>query len=94
MTMRAIKHTLTERFYVWEDAVKLAEEDPEVDLSGNGNAYTPMEYLEEEEEGERDLHGSRGSEEQQLADQDKEKASEVDPSALPASQTPRDSARV
>jgi large subunit ribosomal protein L47 len=47
--MRAIKHVLTERFYLWEDAAKLAKDDPEVDLSGEGNPYTPMEYLEEEE---------------------------------------------
>ncbi len=46
--MRAIKHVLTERFYTWEDAVKLAKEDPEVDLSGEGTPFTPMEYLEDE----------------------------------------------
>lgn len=40
--MKAIKHVLTERFYVWEDARKLAENDPEIDLSGEGAAYTPM----------------------------------------------------
>ena len=28
--MRAIKHVLTERFYAWEDAVKLAEGDKEI----------------------------------------------------------------
>ncbi|KAL1883799.1 hypothetical protein VTK73DRAFT_8335 [Phialemonium thermophilum] len=48
-TMGAIRHTLTERYYLWEDALKLAKADPEVDLSGNGSTYTPMEYLEEEE---------------------------------------------
>ncbi|OLN95610.1 54S ribosomal protein L4, mitochondrial [Colletotrichum chlorophyti] len=41
-TMKAIKHTLTERFYVWEDARKLAEDDPEINLSGEGDAYTPL----------------------------------------------------
>lgn len=46
--MRRIKHVLTERFYVWEDAVKLAEEDPEIDLSGNGPAFQPTAYLEDE----------------------------------------------
>lgn len=30
--MRAIKHVLTERYYVWEDARKLAAEDPEINL--------------------------------------------------------------
>ncbi|KAL2021954.1 hypothetical protein VTK56DRAFT_6373 [Thermocarpiscus australiensis] len=49
-TMRAIKHALTERFYAWEDAVKLAETDPEVNLSGDGPAFTPRNYLEEEEQ--------------------------------------------
>ncbi len=46
-TMRAIKHVLTERFYVWEDAVKLSETDPEVNLSGDGPAFIPSDYLEE-----------------------------------------------
>jgi len=31
-TMRCIKHVLTERWYAWEDARKLAETDPEVNL--------------------------------------------------------------
>jgi large subunit ribosomal protein L47 len=47
--MRAIKHALTERFYAWEDAVKIAEDDPEVDLSGQGTPFTPSQYLAEEE---------------------------------------------
>lgn len=46
--MRGIKHVLTERFYAWEDAVKLAENDPEVNLSNEGAPYTPSEFLEEE----------------------------------------------
>jgi large subunit ribosomal protein L47 len=46
--MRAIRHVLTERFYLWEDAVKLAKNDPEVNLSGDGPAFTPKDYLEEE----------------------------------------------
>ena len=42
-TMRAIKHTLTERWYVWEDARKLAQDDPEIVLSeyGHGPIYRP-----------------------------------------------------
>jgi hypothetical protein len=49
ITMRSIKHTLTERFYNWEDAVKLAKEDPEINLSGKGPAYTPMvDYVYED----------------------------------------------
>ena len=48
--MRGIKHVLTERFYAWEDAIKLAESDPEIDLSGKGPAFTPSQYLEVEGE--------------------------------------------
>ncbi|KAK4204131.1 mitochondrial 39-S ribosomal protein L47 (MRP-L47)-domain-containing protein [Triangularia verruculosa] len=62
-TMRGIKHVLTERFYAWEDAVKLAENDPEVDLSGKGRVFTPTEYLEEEgaveTKAEEEVVGSR-----------------------------------
>ncbi|CAK7198781.1 54S ribosomal protein L4 mitochondrial [Sporothrix eucalyptigena] len=47
-TMMRIKHVLTERFYVWEDALELAQSDPEIDLSGNGPAFRPAAYLEEE----------------------------------------------
>lgn len=39
--MKAIKHTLTERYYVWEDAYQLASEDPEIDLSNRKKPYTP-----------------------------------------------------
>lgn len=48
--MKAIKHTLTERYYAWEDARELAEKDPEIDLSGEGNPYTPRDYMEEDME--------------------------------------------
>ncbi|KAK1755767.1 mitochondrial 39-S ribosomal protein L47 (MRP-L47)-domain-containing protein [Echria macrotheca] len=48
-TMQGIKHVLTERQYAWEDAVKLAETDPEIDLSGEGPVFTPKEYLEAED---------------------------------------------
>ena len=41
MTMKAIKHTLTERWYAWEAARKLAKDDGEVNLSGDGPAYVP-----------------------------------------------------
>lgn len=47
--MRAVKHVLTERFYVWEDSMELAKEDPEVNLAGDGPAFTPRDYLEEGE---------------------------------------------
>jgi large subunit ribosomal protein L47 len=45
-TQRSIKHVLTERYYTWEEARQLAEEDPEIDLSGNGPVYTPAASLE------------------------------------------------
>ncbi|KAI3318637.1 MRP-L47-domain-containing protein [Xylariaceae sp. AK1471] len=48
-TMRSIKHALTERWYLWEDARKLAEKDPEVDLSNTQSPFTPKDYLEEQE---------------------------------------------
>lgn len=70
--MKAIKHCLTERYYAWEGARKLAETDPEVDFSGEGPAYTPEEYLMAEEEG------------QEVVWEDVPKrAQEVDPSTLP-----------
>ncbi|KAL8382725.1 hypothetical protein RB595_006490 [Gaeumannomyces hyphopodioides] len=47
-TMKSIKHVLTERYYAWEDAVKLAKEDPEINMSGEGPMYTPSSYYEEE----------------------------------------------
>ena len=45
--MRRIKHVLTERQYAWEDAVKLAKTDPEIDLSGKGPLYQPAEFYED-----------------------------------------------
>ncbi|KAI1265545.1 mitochondrial 39-S ribosomal protein L47 (MRP-L47)-domain-containing protein [Xylariaceae sp. FL1019] len=51
-TMKAIKHALTERWYVWEDARTLAETDPEVDLGNVSSPYIPrsqhLEHLEPE----------------------------------------------
>ncbi|KAH6673738.1 putative 54S ribosomal protein L4, mitochondrial [Halenospora varia] len=47
VTMRGIKQTLTERYYSWQDAQQIAKTDTEVDLSGEGPAYTPMDYVEE-----------------------------------------------
>lgn len=48
--MRSIKHVLTERQYVWEDAVDLAQQDPEIDMSGQGPLFTPSSYLDAPEE--------------------------------------------
>lgn len=46
LTQRAIKHVLTERWYAWEDARKIAATDPEVNLAPEGGepAYNPREY--------------------------------------------------
>ncbi|EWC44107.1 mitochondrial 54S ribosomal protein L4 [Drechslerella stenobrocha 248] len=43
-TQRAIKHALTERYYAWQEALKAAESDPEIDLSGQGPAYVPKPF--------------------------------------------------
>lgn len=48
--MRSIKHVLTERQYAWEDAVDLAHQDPEIDMSGQGPLFTPSSYLDAPEE--------------------------------------------
>lgn len=78
-TMRAIKHALTERYYAWEDAVEVAKSDPEINLSGDGVAFTPLEYLEEESSEAFDQEeGAAG----------KKGAQSVDASTLPASDKP------
>ncbi|KAI0542980.1 mitochondrial 39-S ribosomal protein L47 (MRP-L47)-domain-containing protein [Xylaria digitata] len=46
-TMRSIKHALTERWYLWEDARKLAETDPEVDLSNVRSPFISKDYYED-----------------------------------------------
>ncbi|KAI0909319.1 mitochondrial 39-S ribosomal protein L47 (MRP-L47)-domain-containing protein [Ustulina deusta] len=57
-TMRSIKHALTERWYLWEDARTLAETDPTIDLSNVQSPYAPKDYLEENENAlERDIQG-------------------------------------
>ena len=104
--MRAIKHVLTERFYTWEDAVKLAKEDAEVDLSGRGTPFTPMEYLEED--GLEEMEHEFSEEElktledglEQLEEEDKKlargdkkdlkAATEFDPSTLPSTKAGQD----
>lgn len=42
-TQQAIKHALTERWYAWEHARKLAMNDKTVDLTGEGPAYEPKQ---------------------------------------------------
>ncbi|KAI1755222.1 mitochondrial 39-S ribosomal protein L47 (MRP-L47)-domain-containing protein [Xylaria castorea] len=48
-TMKSIKHTLIERWYLWEDARKLAQTDPEIDLSNVQSPFMPKDYLEQNE---------------------------------------------
>ena len=48
VTQRGIKQVLTERYYSWRDAQEIATNDPEIDLSGNGPAYIPAEFIEED----------------------------------------------
>ena len=55
LTQRAIKQVLTERHYSWDEARKLARDDPEIDLSGEGPAYTPSAFEEDYEDTEEDL---------------------------------------
>jgi large subunit ribosomal protein L47 len=44
-TMKGIRHTLSERYYAWQDAVMIAEQDPEINLQGGeGNVYNAAEY--------------------------------------------------
>jgi large subunit ribosomal protein L47 len=47
-TQRAIKQVLTERFYSWQDAQVLVKDDPEIDLSGDGPVYNPVDFIEED----------------------------------------------
>ncbi|KAI1006650.1 hypothetical protein K3495_g1567 [Podosphaera aphanis] len=47
-TQRGIKQVLTERWYSWTEARTLAQKDPEIDLSGDGPAYRPKSFFEEE----------------------------------------------
>jgi len=47
--MRGIKQALTERYYSWRDAEEVAQNDPEVNLSGEGQAYMPVDFIEEDD---------------------------------------------
>ncbi|KAI9871237.1 MAG: 54S ribosomal protein L4 mitochondrial [Pleopsidium flavum] len=64
-TQRAIKHALTERYYAWEDARKVAQTDPEVDLESiTGPAYVSQDFEEDAEvnEGQERAHEIEGEE--------------------------------
>ncbi|KAI6244717.1 54S ribosomal protein L4, mitochondrial [Erysiphe necator] len=54
-TQRAIKQVLTERWYSWTEARNLAENDPEVDLSGSGPAYRPKDIFVEDSSPESNI---------------------------------------
>lgn len=47
LTQRAIKQALTERYYQWREAEELAKEDNEINLSGDGPAYIPGNFVED-----------------------------------------------
>ncbi|RYP66331.1 hypothetical protein DL771_007837 [Monosporascus sp. 5C6A] len=88
-TMKAIRHALTERYYLWEDARVLAESDPEIDLSGNGETYKPRNYFEAEEvlDAEEQAEGEGSQEGQPLESElepEKTGAERTDPSTLPS----------
>lgn len=38
---------MTERYYSWDEARKLARNDTEVDLTGEGPAYVPEQFEED-----------------------------------------------
>ena len=82
-TMRAIKHVLTERFYAWEDAVKLSETDPEVNLSGDGPAFIPSDYLEEGDAAVAE--GGEQAVEETAAETEPAGVAASDPATIPAS---------
>jgi large subunit ribosomal protein L47 len=49
MTQKAIKQALTERYYSWREAEELAKKDGEINLSGDGPAYVPGNFVEDSE---------------------------------------------
>ena len=63
MTQRAIKHALTERYYAFEDARRIAAADEEVDLDAEPGtqAYKPELYSDDQLERE-DLPAQRQTE--------------------------------
>ncbi|KAI2621362.1 mitochondrial 39-S ribosomal protein L47 (MRP-L47)-domain-containing protein [Xylaria nigripes] len=94
-TMKAIKHALTERWYLWEDARKLAETDPEIDLSNTKRPYTQIEQLPYEDELEESKQGELAqpapsgfmSEEPRTEEPKTTKPDDVDPTTI-APKTP------
>lgn len=92
--MKAIKHTLTERYYAWEDARELAEKDPEIDLSGEGNPYTPRDYLEEETEQLALDPETAAQQGDKKFMEEKPATKSIDPSSISKTEQPQTSPRV
>lgn len=94
--MKSIRHVLTERYYLWDDAVELAKEDPEINLSGVGQIYTPQEFLVEEDQPEQvsqeDFEKLKAGEIPESLKRT-DPAATVDPSTL-AADTPKEAPRV
>lgn len=77
--MKAIKHVLTERYYLWEDAYQLAQEDPEINLSGQGPTYAPL-YEEADHFVDEPAAEASSTEAPPVV----EKSNSVDPSTIPS----------
>ncbi|GAB1318812.1 54S ribosomal protein L4 mitochondrial [Madurella fahalii] len=93
-TMRCIKHVLTERFYAWEDAVKLAENDPEVNLSGDGPAFTPSDFLLEEEQAAGKLEQPAVGSAEEAVEKAEAAAVTPDPTTIPPSKPQSEASRL
>ncbi|KZF25390.1 54S ribosomal protein L4, mitochondrial [Xylona heveae TC161] len=72
-TQRAVKHVLTERWYAWEAARKLAKTDEEIDLNSPGQIYLPRDFEEDvpEEEELRDVGSKEPTTTKERRDADK-----------------------
>ncbi|KAI1205680.1 MRP-L47-domain-containing protein [Annulohypoxylon truncatum] len=89
-TMKRIRHVLTERYYLWEDARALAMSDPEIDLANTRHPYAPSTYLEEEdsaepvegEGSEKPAEPSAAEEQQQQEGAEKSAVEKVEPSTI------------
>ncbi|KAJ9635952.1 54S ribosomal protein L4 mitochondrial [Coniosporium apollinis] len=93
-TQRAIKAVLTERWYAWEDARRLAVDDPEVNLDPNeGPAYTPTVGYSEDELAEGGVEDNAAPPERGVkhasADGDSARPGELPRGTTPAQDAPR-----
>jgi large subunit ribosomal protein L47 len=62
LTQRAVKQVLTERFYSWRDAEAIAQNDPEINFSGDGPVYVPSDFVEEDVMEEEKFDAAEGTE--------------------------------